>query len=370
METNLRPLTLGEILDRTAQLYRTNFSLFAGICAVTNGIVLVLALLFEGVSPAYRAIQTEGKIQAEGWVFLCVVGLLGILLYGASTAAITRAVASVNLGESATIRTAYSSTLPRLGRYLWLMLIAFLIIFGITLAASLAVAIVMALAVFLGAVVFSGSGGSTATARMIGVVMGILFDLGVFAAVVLIATRYALAIPACVVENLKARKSLRRSVELSKGSRGRIFLLFLLVGIVQIGLFLLTQAPFYMYKFRHQLHLPVGLGILSQIVSVATNTLVGPILAAGLTVFYFDQRVRKEGYDIEWMMQAAGLASGGGVAVADSGVVADSGQGVPAWPVAETAPVEVSIAVAPGAPAESTTVPETVADARADGPHD
>ncbi len=32
MQTSLRPMTLGEILDRTAQLYRTNFLLFAGIC--------------------------------------------------------------------------------------------------------------------------------------------------------------------------------------------------------------------------------------------------------------------------------------------------------------------------------------------------
>ena len=47
--------------------------------------------------------------------------------------------------------------------------------------------------------------------------------------------------------------------------------------------------------------------LLSQAISIATNTLVGPILAAGLTLFYFDQRVRKEGFDIEWMMQAAGM---------------------------------------------------------------
>jgi hypothetical protein len=29
--------------------------------------------------------------------------------------------------------------------------------------------------------------------------------------------------------------------------------------------------------------------------------------ATGLTLFYYDQRIRKEGFDIEWMMQAAGL---------------------------------------------------------------
>ena len=33
----------------------------------------------------------------------------------------------------------------------------------------------------------------------------------------------------------------------------------------------------------------------------------GVIGLTGVALFYYDQRVRKEGYDIEWMMQAAGL---------------------------------------------------------------
>ena len=37
MQTDLRPMSLGEILDRTAQLYRNNFVLFAGIAAVYAG---------------------------------------------------------------------------------------------------------------------------------------------------------------------------------------------------------------------------------------------------------------------------------------------------------------------------------------------
>ena len=306
METNLRPLTLGEILDRTAQLYRTNFLLFAGIFAVTNGIVLVLVLLAEGLSPAYRAIQTTGKFQPGSWAVLAVVGLATLLLYGASTAAITRAVAWINLDEPATVRTAYRSTLPHLGRYLWLITIALLIILGVALLAVLALSIVVGIMAIVFAVALKGAGTAVAT---VGIVLGLLIDLAVFVVVAWVAARYALSIPACVVEDLKARKALRRSVELTKGSRGRIFLLFLLVGVIQIGLVLLTQAPFMIYKFSHHLQLPIGLSILSQIISVATGTLSGPILAAGLTLFYFDQRVRKEGYDIEWMMQAAGLTA-------------------------------------------------------------
>src|ERR1700732_765729 len=100
METDLRPLTLGEILDRTAQLYRTNFLLFAGIFAVTNAFLLVLVLVFEALSPAYRAINTTMKIQFGPVVFFLVVfSLVGMLLYGASIAAITRAVAWVYVGE-------------------------------------------------------------------------------------------------------------------------------------------------------------------------------------------------------------------------------------------------------------------------------
>ena len=39
----------------------------------------------------------------------------------------------------------------------------------------------------------------------------------------------------------------------------------------------------------------------------ATSTLLGPIFPIALTLFYYDQRIRKEGYDIERMMDAAGL---------------------------------------------------------------
>jgi hypothetical protein len=35
--------------------------------------------------------------------------------------------------------------------------------------------------------------------------------------------------------------------------------------------------------------------------------LIGPIYPIALTLFYYDQRMRREGYDIERLMDAAGL---------------------------------------------------------------
>jgi hypothetical protein len=32
-----------------------------------------------------------------------------------------------------------------------------------------------------------------------------------------------------------------------------------------------------------------------------------PIYSIALTLFYYDQRIRKEGYDVEWLMEQAAL---------------------------------------------------------------
>ena len=135
---------------------------------------------------------------------------------------------------------------------------------------------------------------------------GLLF-LGAVVYAILMGLRYSLAVPACVVEDLKARQAIRRSIELSKGARGRIFLLALLALAVQMGLVLITQLFFIVATFKHHGVLPAEIRALQQIVAFFTNTFVGPIYATGLTLFYYDQRVRNEGFDIEWMMQAAGL---------------------------------------------------------------
>ena len=68
---------------------------------------------------------------------------------------------------------------------------------------------------------------------------------------ILMGLRYALALPACVVENLKARASLRRAIDLSKGARGRIFVPGLLIGFIKIGLVLATQLFIFIAVFKN-----------------------------------------------------------------------------------------------------------------------
>ncbi|MGP8270715.1 MAG: glycerophosphoryl diester phosphodiesterase membrane domain-containing protein [Terracidiphilus sp.] len=309
METALRPLSLGEILDRTAQLYRTNFVLFAGIFAAYCGIGLVLNLLLIGLQELLKAQQTTAMalitVAAAGLEFLIL-----FLLIGPVIAAISRAVAWVHLGEPATIRGAYASVLPRFGSYLWLMIITAFVIWT---------PFVLLYAAFFGMLAYYGKGlGNQAVTHatsnphslaVIGIasVAFILLLFPVLAYTLLMALRYSLALPACVLENLPARKSIRRSIELSSGARGRIFVLLLLIGVIKIGLVLVTQFFVFVSAFRSHGQLGPGISAISQVISFFTGTFLGPIGATGITLFYYDQRIRKEGFDIEWMMQAAGL---------------------------------------------------------------
>jgi len=238
------------------------------------------------------------------------------LLFGAAIAAISRAVAWVHLGEPATIRGAYLSILPRLGRYLWLMTIT---------AFKVWTPLVLIYAGFLGTIFFyspkgvgahagaaaqqAAAANPQATAAVLAasaIFFLLLIPVGIYT--ILMSLRYSLAVPACVVENMKARKAIRRSIELAKGSWGRIFLLGLLVGVIKLALVGVTQAFVFVAAFKHPgQQLGLGLSAISQIISFFTTSFLGPIWAAGITLFYYDQRIRKEGYDIEWMMQAAGL---------------------------------------------------------------
>ena len=351
METTLRPLSLGEILDRTAQLYRSNFVLFAGISAVYAGVMLVLSLIQIGVAELLRVEHMTKQLLWVPLVFVILILPLVFILAGAAMAANNRAVAWVNLGEPATIRGAYFSILPRLGRYLWLMTIATFVSY---------LPFVVLYAGYFALIFFyvRPAGVLTPNAAHANPQVLLLFGLASIALVLLsvptlayavwMALRYSLAVPASVVENLKARQALRRSIELSKGSRGRIFVLGLLIAVIQIGLIMLTQVFFIVATFKHHAPLAAWLQAVQQIVGFFTNTFIGPMYATGLTLFYYDQRVRKEGFDIEWMMQAAGLT------VPAPAPAADPAESLPAPPLEDQIQPETQVDAAQAEPVSPT----------------
>jgi hypothetical protein len=116
----------------------------------------------------------------------------------------------------------------------------------------------------------------------------------------------------------------------------------LLISSIQIGLVAITQVVFIVAAVKQRGQLPAWAQIIQQIVGFFTNSFIGPMYATGLTLFYYDQRVRKEGFDIEMMMDAAGMTAPS----AEAG-----NQTVLPWPVSE---IEPSATAGESVPPENT----------------
>jgi hypothetical protein len=315
MNNQLRPMALGEILDRTAELYRTHFLLFAGISAIFSVAMLAVQLLY------LRSLMTLGypnvfaHLQWGTAAIAVVQTLIILMLAGLSIAANNRAVAWVYLDKPATIRAAAKSVLPRLRTYLWLMTVTAFRAwapFAALYVAFIGVALTVLPRNFMtnpaaAQIAAQHNPGATITAAL-GMLALLPFFLLAMIYGVWMSLRYSLAVPACVVEELPATRAIKRSIELSQGSRGRIFVLGLLVFAVRMLLGLLFGFPMIALAVKHPGQPPpLHWMVVAQISSFAINALIGPIYSTGLTLFYYDQRIRKEGFDIEWMMQAAGL---------------------------------------------------------------
>jgi hypothetical protein len=365
METSLRPLTLGEILDRTAELYRTNFVLFAGIFVPWAGVDLLLNLLLLGMSEWMKALHMDRYVLLVTLATSLVELLVIVLLLGVTIAAISRAVAWVHLGQPATIRGAYGAVLPRIGSYLWLMTITAFVVWT---PFALLYASFIGVVGFYGKVFTAQPGVPPAPADpQSTVIIGIaavvflllLIPVGIYTT--LMNLRYALALPACVVENTRAGPSLRRAIDLSTGARGRIFILALLVGVIKIGLVGITQIFTILGVVKNHGQISPGLNAVSQVIAFFTNAFLGPIYATGITLLYYDQRVRKEGFDIEWMMQAAGM-------IASTPELA-AGSAVPPPAQEPQAHVGPTFASEPPAPAPPSPQPGPPSQPQDPGPH-
>jgi uncharacterized membrane protein len=114
--------------------------------------------------------------------------------------------------------------------------------------------------------------------------------------------RVALAQPAGVVENLGVGAALRRSRALVAGRKGRIFLALLLVYVLQMvagGL----QLPFvFLAQSVHGVQ-RVLLEATDLLIAFLATSLVTPVMSISMALFYTDERVRREGYDIEVLLQ-------------------------------------------------------------------
>ena len=266
---DLRPLSLGEILDRSFSLYRQNFVLFVGIAAIPQLFVLALNLaqVFLGLSRNPVQPGRPGAVPdlpAAAIPAIVLIGLLALVVYLVtyllSQGATVSAVAELYLGRSTTIGESLRKARGEIG-----------VLFGVSM------------------------------------LNGLVTLLGFLALIipgVYLVCRLLIAVPAAMIENLGPRDSLERSFALTKGSAGRSFMLLVVYSIILMALMISLAVPIGVASAATRgnpdlARLWAVLGAVSQSVVTA---IVTPILLIALSVFYFDLRVRKEAFDLQMML--------------------------------------------------------------------
>jgi len=292
----LRPLTLGELLDRAFLLYRRNFRLFAGIMVFPSCLTLPIQYLgFRkwGVSfPWNRPTpQPHDLAYTFGFMFLYWI------VYAVAEAATTNAVAEEYVGRHSTIREAYGRLRGRFWRAIGVTLNVYIrtlvLIFLFALLALIA-------GIALAAVMNQGSVSPEPPVALAPISLAV----GGFGLGLLFSARYTLSLPAVLLEDIKGRAAIRRSVQLSRGRRGQLFVAILLGLVVSYAAAAIFQGPFYLgiAVLGIKGHLPNRIIMALSVSDMIGHTITAPLLMIVLVLFYYDLRIRKEGFDLQHMM--------------------------------------------------------------------
>ena len=279
-EWELRPLSLGEILDRTFTLYRKNFLLFLGISGIPHLLTLgmnisrLLMTKFPIVStqPHAPGVRVQNLGAGGPWGPFGIVGVLLVIIvtlvvYLFAQGGTIYAVSDLYLGRSATIAGSLKRMWGQLGN-----------LFGVTMLNGMAIGLSFLLLIIPGFYV---------------------------------ACRLLTCVPAALLEDLGARASLERSWELTRDNAARAFLILLLYFALAYGIAMVFVAPFsFMMAFSMKdpgmLRLYM---VLTQVGSFLSQLLVTPFLLIATAVFYYDLRVTKEAFDLQMLMNPESASS-------------------------------------------------------------
>jgi uncharacterized membrane protein len=245
----LRPLSMGEILDVSFQLYRRHFGALAMVAVICSGLPVLLSLFIEA----------SGGMLQHLWLALLYYGIF-VVLSAIATAATVFIVSESYLGRPLSAGEALSRAAPLLWRVITCsILTGFLVIVGFALF----------------------------------VIPGIILICGVI-----------VAFPVLVLEpGTTAGGALTRSWALTRGSRWRIFgMLATLLLLLYIPIVALTAIAALVLPDS-----PAGSAMTGGLVALAImgvlQLFLYPLFYCVLTVSYYDLRVRKEGFDLEVLAQ-------------------------------------------------------------------
>lgn len=291
----LRPLGVGDVLDRTFTVYRSKPLVFIGLSAIWY-LVLVLVFIvlavaiFAGALAAFSRQATAPSPEliagaAVGIIgFVIVILIVAILAFSAQSASLVHAASRRYLAKDVAIGESFRAGLSASGRLFLAGVLVFLAILGVW-------AVLLILAALTN--------------------QGLAFVVAIPAAIVAtayLACSWLVAPVIVVIEKMGPVAALGRAWRLSGGHRWRIFGIQVLLFILNLVLSLLIGGLFGGFAaFGGQSGTPAQLGVtnlVSTLVNLASTIVWAPVEWIAFTVLYYDLRVRKEAFDLQLAAEA------------------------------------------------------------------
>jgi hypothetical protein len=270
----LQPMRIGDLLDSAFRLYRTHFVLLITITALALVPLTIVRLLVTSllVLPALDSLQSA--------FFVPLI-----------SAAVVSASACIYRDMAVTAAQAYRDGARR-----------YLSILGATFLEGLIIA--LPALVIAGCLLAGLLNSSSSSLLALAMVVIVLLPFAVF-----IATRYAVAFPAIIIEGVGASKGMSRSWSLTKGKFWHSAGVFISATILTV---LISQLPTFMVGFIAGLtgSLTAAPWLISaQLVLSQLGLMITlPFQYLVAVVLYYDLRIRSEGYDLELASQSGQIA--------------------------------------------------------------
>ena len=281
----LRPLGIGDIVDRVIGLYRSRPLLFIVVSAIPY-LVLAIALAALGIgfaAPLSRLAVSPDPASALDPALLGVAGIFGlafavvaIVVFSVQSAALVHASSERYLGREVPIGEALSVGLRASPRLIAAGMLAFFALFlaptAVIVAAALTQQVVVIVVAAIAAVVL------------------FTFLIASWMLVPVVAT----------IERTGPLHALRRSWTLSKGARWRVLALLSLLLILQMILGLLFAFVF-LGAFIAD---PFLRTVVQQVANLVASVVWSPVQWGTFTLLYYDLRVRREAFDLALSAEA------------------------------------------------------------------
>ncbi len=294
----LRPLGVGDIVDRVFSMYRQRPLLFAALAAVPylalflviGGIALSLGsqlaplgpfldtftTVRAGVPPTPTITPTVASAFFALVVFAVVASLVSVLFLSVQIGSLVDAAAARYLGRETTVGSSFRAGLRVAPKIIGTGLLLFF-------------SLLVAWAVLIVAIVLSNN----AIVAALAVLAGLIATVFVFAS-------WLVAPVVAAVEPVGPIHAVRRSWWLSNGHRWRILGLQILLAVLQTVLSTLISFIF-VAAFISDAVVRI---VLQNIVNVIATVLWAPVEWGTFTILYFDLRVRKEALDLQLAAEA------------------------------------------------------------------